>query len=139
MSNLFPFLQPEAVEIDDNLPLYKETAWDYEHDIPIWKNGKPVIVTGAEAVKVWCWNALHVPRKRHMIYSWMYGHDIENLMGQTYTDDVKQSEAIRYVRECLQINPYVTDVAQISVDFEDDTIKIDCTVNTIYGEVEISV
>lgn len=139
MSGLFPFLQPEAVDIDDSMPLYQETAWDYEHDIPIWKNGSPVIVTGAEAVKIWCWNALHVPRKRHMIYSWEYGHDIEDLMGQTYADDVKQSEAIRYVKECLQVNSYITDISQVNVNFAEDALQIDCTVETIYGEVTISV
>lgn len=51
---------------------------------------------------------------------------------------MKESEAVRYVRDCLTVNPYITDVRQISVDFSGSTIAICCAVDTIYGEVEVN-
>ena len=37
--NLFPMIQPELELKDASLPMYKEIAWDFEHNIPIYKNG----------------------------------------------------------------------------------------------------
>ena len=51
---------------------------------------------------------------------------------------MKESEAVRYIQDCLSINPYITDVRQISVDFGGSTLSIRCVVNTIYGEVDVN-
>ena len=50
--NLFPMIQPELELKDASLPMYKEIAWDFEHNIPIYKNGSPKWITGKEAVLV---------------------------------------------------------------------------------------
>ena len=60
--NLFPMIQPELELKDASLPMYKEIAWDFEHNIPIYKNGSPKWITGKEAVLVWAWKALHVQK-----------------------------------------------------------------------------
>ncbi|MFR5068782.1 MAG: hypothetical protein ACLTE2_02340 [Eubacteriales bacterium] len=44
--NLFPMIQPELELKDASLPMYKEIAWDFEHNIPIYKNGSPKWITG---------------------------------------------------------------------------------------------
>lgn len=135
--NIFPIIQPEAVAAETELPLYKEIDWDFERNIPIYKNGSPSIVTGKRAVLVWAWKALHTQRYKYDIYTWDYGSEIESLIGQSFTNELKQSEAVRYVKECLMINPYITDVTDLSVAFSDDLITIRCKVITIYGEVAI--
>lgn len=137
--SLFPIIQPQAIESNTDLPLYKEVKWDYERNIPVFKNGSPVIVTGKEAVLVWAWKALNTPRFRYEIYTWDYGCELEELIGQPFTEELKQSEAARYVRECLLINPYITDVSNVTVYFNDGTLNISCTIETVYGEVEIDV
>lgn len=137
--SLFPIIQPQAIETAMDLPLYKEVKWDFERNAPVFKNGSPVIVTGKEAVLVWAWKALHTPRFRYEIYTWNYGCEIEELIGQPFTEELKRSEAARYVRECLLINPYITDVSDVKVSFANDTLSISCTIETIYGEVEIDV
>lgn len=137
---LFPAVQPEAEETnEEDLPLCREAGWDYEKNIPLFSAGELVEVTGAEAVKVWCHKALQTVRGKYAIYTRDYGSDLETLIGQAYTSDVKQSEAVRYVREALETNPYITDVRQISVDLAGDTLHITCTVHTIYGEVNMDV
>jgi len=137
--SLFPMIQPETAGIDTELPMYREVAWDYENNRPIYKNGNPVMIEGKEAVMVWAWNALHTERFRYEIYTWDYGNEAESLVGQNYSEELKQSEAARYVRECLLINPYITDVKNIAVDFTDGLLTITGMLVTIYGEVELNV
>ena len=135
---LFPIIQPEAAA-GAGLSLYKEVAWDYEQGRPIFKEGSPVFVTGKDAVKVWIWKALVTNRKRYAIYDWDFGNDAETLIGQDFASSTKQAEAARYIREALEINPYITDIGGIKVDFSDSTLTIEATVTTVYGEVDIVV
>lgn len=137
--NLFPIIQPQASEEETELALYKEVKWDFVNDIPVYVNGAPVIVSGKDAVLVWAWKALHTPRYRHEIYTWDFGNEAESLIGQPITEELKQSEAARYVRDCLIVNPYITDVSDITVSFTGDVLNISCTIETIYGEGIINV
>ena len=41
------------------------------------------------------------------------------------------------MKECLAVNPYITDVRQIEVTFTEATLSIRCAVDTLYGEVNI--
>lgn len=136
--SLFPIIQPQIAQAIEP-GLYKEVKWDFEKNIPVFKNGSPVIVTGKEAVFVWAWKALHTPRFRYEIYTWGYGNAAESLIGQPFTEELKQAEAARYIKECLLTNPYITGVSNISVSFGDGTLKIGCTIETVYGQVEINV
>ena len=139
MSTIFPVVQPEAEETASALPLAREIKWDFQEGVPVFSAGEPVIVSGAEAVKVWCWKALNTPRYRHDVYSWAYGSEAEDLIGQAFTADVKRSEAIRYVREALLVSPYITGVGEISVEFAGDRLTVQCSVSTVYGEVDLNV
>jgi len=134
---IFPFIQPQATQETTELELYREIKWAFKEDRPIFKNGKPVIVTGNEAAKVWVWNALQTVRRRYVIYTYNYGNDIEELVGQPYSDDVKILECRRYLKECLMINPYITDVTDIQVDFSKHELEVCCKVHTIYGTFTI--
>ena len=135
--SIFPMIDPQAVETGGNkvLPLYRETAWDYENDVPIFRGGEPVTITGDEALKVWNWRALRTPRFQYEIHTWAYGSEFETLLGQAYSDSVKTAEAPRYLRECLLINPYIKAVKDISVTFEAAKLTVRGTAVTIYGEV----
>lgn len=138
--DLFPFIQPQ-VTIQDNdiqaLPLYKEIAWDYEQDMPLFEGKKPKIVEGAEAVLTWAYKALNTERFKHSIYTWDFGNEASSLVGDNYNHDLKLAEAKRYIQECLTINPYITNVGNIDVSFADDLITITCTIDTIYGQINI--
>ena len=136
---LFPMLQPEAVAAQDELPLCREAAWDFAEGRPIFRDGAPVLVTGRDAVKVWCWKALLTVRARYEIYSWDFGCEVETLIGQNYSEELKRAEAARYVREALEGNPYVTEVSGVKVDFGDGLLAVSATVHTVYGEVEVGV
>ncbi len=137
--SLFPIIEPQSAEVVPKLGLYKEIKWDFINNVPVFSNGAPVIVTGKEAVSVWAWKTLHTPRYRYEIYTWDYGCEMESLIGQPYSDELKQSEATRYVKECLLTNPYIVGVNDVTVIFAEDVLTISCSIETIYGEVEINV
>lgn len=139
MTDLFPIIQPETAEEETELPLYREVKWDFEKGEPVFRGGEPVVVEGAEAIKTWVWKALVTERARYEIYSWDFGSEVESLIGQPYTDELKRAEAVRYVREALEINPYITEVTAASVDFDNGVLTIDVTVDTVYGEVQAHV
>lgn len=134
--NIFPLLRPGGAVVAE-LPVCREIQWDYEKGCPVFRAGEPVLVERAEAVAVWAWKALHTPRYRHEMYTWDYGSELESLIGQNYTEELKQAEARRYVEEALLPNPYITGVRDIGVDFGEGRLRIRCTIDTVYGAAEI--
>ena len=136
--SLFPFVTYKEDMVKDNsFPLYREIAWDFKRDVPIIENGDFKIVEGNEAIKVWVYNALLVPRYNYSIYSWNYGSELMDLIGKAYTPQLTKSEAKRYIEEALKINPYILDVNVIDTDFKDSILSANVKITTIYGESEV--
>ena len=136
--SLFPFVTYKDDMVKDNsFPLYKEVAWDFKKDIPIIENGEFKIVEGNEAIKVWVYKALLVPRYQYSIYSWDYGSELMDLIGKAYTPQLTKSEAKRYIEEALKINPYILEVDVLDIDFKDSTLNANINLLTIYGESEV--
>lgn len=138
---LFPFFGdtvPETVQAAE-LPLYKEVAWDFQNNIPKLKNGSYEIVTENEAIKTWVYKALKTERFRYRIYSWNFGSEIDSLIGQSYTPNLTKAECIRYIEECLLINPYIKSVSEVEVSFSEGRLTVTGTLETIYGTTELEV
>ena len=134
--SIFPMISPPDDQggSSKELPLYREVAWDFTRDVPVFRGGAPVVVTEKEALKVWIWRALRNPRYKYETYTWAYGSEFESLLGQSYSDSVKTAEAPRYLRECLLVNPYITAVKNINVTFEEARLTVRGTAVTVYGE-----
>lgn len=135
--SLFPMLGSSVPQPSQTLTLYREIMSDPDTGLPVWKNGKPVEVEGAAAVRLWAMTALRTMRYHHAIYSGQFGSELSTLMGQGRSSDIKTAEAPRMVREALLVNPYVSEVSDIVVDFADDELQISATLKTIYGEVRV--
>lgn len=127
--SLFPFITYEEDVVENNpLPLYKEVGKGLK------------IVEGNEAIKIWIYKALQTPRYQYEIYSWDYGSELLSLIGKAYTKGLTQSEASRYIKEALLINPYILDVNVVSTSFDGDVLSANVRVKTIYdGEVMVNV
>ena len=138
MRQLFPmFTTAEARPAE--LPLYTDVAMDYEKGAPLFAGGNPVVVSGLEAVKSWAWRAIQTARYRYSSFSWDYGCELENLVGQPYGQDTRRSEAVRYVREALEVCPYITS-AQASVEgLEGSSLHIRVVMRTVYGDGTLEV
>lgn len=138
---LFPLIEaPDTWQMQTagSLPLCREVDWNFETNRPVWRGGQPVFVTGARAVLVWAWNALHTPRFAYDVFSANYGQDLSQLIGRPYSDGVRQAEAIRILRDTLMVNPYITAVEQVEVAFEGSTLHLAARLKTIYGEEPIN-
>ena len=132
-------IQPETVQEIAEYPMYREIKWDFKNNTPVFDSGAPVIADGKEAVLSWAFRALNTIRGRYEIYTDDYGCELDTLIGQEYSADLKQAEAQRYIEECLLINPYIEDVSNIDVGFDDGRITITATLATRYGEVTANV
>lgn len=135
--SLFPLIDAPDTGNAQSLPPAREVAWDFVLDQPIWRSGSPLYVTGADAVLVWAWNCIHTERFAHDVFTADYGQDLAGLIGQPYGDEVRQSEAIRKIREALMINPYITAVDQINASLKGSVLQISFNLTTIYGEVSV--
>lgn len=67
--SLFPFFGDIQTTVTDteNLPLYREAAWDFTENIPILERGDFRIVSGNEAIKTWVYKAMKTERFRYLI------------------------------------------------------------------------
>lgn len=90
---------------------------------------------GLEAIKVWVWLVLQTPRYRYYIYTWDYGNEFEDLIGQGYSAEYITAEAQRMTEDCLLVNEEIQSISDFSVDMENDQLSVRFTANTIYGSI----
>ncbi|HBF0311092.1 TPA: DUF2634 domain-containing protein [Clostridioides difficile] len=142
MSTIFPFIgvsEDYILPKTEELPIFREVAWDFEKDEPILEKGDFKIIEKKEALKVWIYKCIKTNRYEHEIYSLEYGTELSELIGQKYTKGLTESEASRFIKEALLINPYILEVNVKSANFNRDVLSANVKVSTIYGEVEINV
>ena len=140
--NLFPFIQSDKNLdniVSNDLPIYREVAWNYFDNEPIIENGDFKIVEGIEAIKVWVYKALLTSRYVYSIYSWEYGSEIVELIGKNYTNALTKEECKRYIKEALLINNYIKDVEITDISLVDSKLTVNVKINTIYGSEEVNV
>jgi hypothetical protein len=130
----FPFETDETVAVEETVTVPREYGIDFDTG---QLTGK--MVEGAEAIKAWIYNVLRTQRYRFNIFSWDYGNELEDLIGQSYTQEYLNVEAKRMVEDCLSVNEYITSIDNFSVDLIDDKLSISFTANTLFGEVKVNV
>lgn len=96
------------------------------------------IVEGLEAIKIWIWLVLQTPRYRYYIYTWDYGNEFDDLIGQGYSEEHITAEAQRMTEDCLLVNEDIQSIFDFSVDMENDQLSVSFTTNTIYGSIQFS-
>lgn len=135
--SFFPFIDTSLQEENTDLPLYVEIAWDFNKNIPIVENGEFKLVEGNEAIKVWVRKAILTNRYAHLIYSFDYGSELTELIGDKYTKGLTKMEAKRFIEECLQINPYIRSIEITDIGFINENLKVKIQLETVYGEAEV--
>lgn len=127
-------LADAAVMETVELPYPKEYGMDFETGMLTGQ-----VVTGIEAIKVWIWCALHTQRFRYAIYSWDYGADMEQYIGQAVTQEFLDTDCHDEVEETLTISHYITGIDDFSAELTGDHLRMAFTVRTIYGDTEVSI
>lgn len=130
-------LFPAYVESNATVSIEKQQIVPKEYEID-FETGQLTgrVVEGKEAVRVWIWLALQTPRYRYYIYTWDYGNDFEELIGQGYTEEYIAAETQRMTEDCLLVNEHIQGITEFSVNMADSTLTISFAVDTIYGEIE---
>lgn len=123
----------ELQETDDTTKMPKDFGIDFETGQLTGET-----VEGLEAIKVWIWCALKTPRYRYCIYSWDYGSEFEELIGQRYSMEYMEAEIRRMTEECLLVNESIQGISDLKIEQEKDAICISFVVNTLYGDIKFS-
>lgn len=126
------------VNVSATSTIPREYAWDFKNNDFLLKDGKFQIVTGKEAIKIWIWKALHTIRLTYSIYSDSYGHDLNTIIGQGFSNGLIQSEAKRLVWQCLSVNSHITRIEGFTAVTDGDTLTVSFTAITDQGEVSIT-
>ena len=95
------------------------------------------IVEGIEAVKVWIWMCLHTQRFRYPLYSWDYGADLEQYIGQTVTEEFLNADCEDEIREALLVNHYIEYIEGFKASFDNGCLYISFKAVTKFGETEV--
>ncbi|WP_303060276.1 DUF2634 domain-containing protein [Veillonella magna] len=140
MSVEFPFTGGVSVLAEQELPPFREYAWDFENDCFIYDDaGKRIIVEGDEALKIWVYKALKTERYEYLAYSWQYGIELKPFIGKVMGVYERYSELKRVIIECLMVNPYIRSVDSVDFQTDGDYTHCDIALTTVYGEVNINV
>ncbi len=113
--------------------MFKEWAYDFDTGQLKTKNGRPYIVEGKEAIKIWIHKALNTRRFGYGAYSDDYGSEIDDIIGTSVDFEIKTIELKRYIRECLLTNPNIDSVDKVEFDRVGDELKALITI-TVSGE-----
>lgn len=135
MSILPSFLNTDIPDSSDTtlLTIPREYGIDFESGL---LNGRTV--EGIEAIKVWIWNCLHTERYRYAIYSWQYGVEYEQYVGQTLSDEYIQADCLVETENALLTNPYITGIEDFTAELDGALLHITFTVNTKLGKIEVN-
>lgn len=131
--SIFPFTSDIEEPKKEQLPIFREMAYDYEHNRLLRRNGKTYQVERDEALKIWIWKALKTKRFVWTAYSRSYGTEIENVLGSCRDRSILESEIRRHITETLMVCPYLQQLTDFSFAYEGARIGVSFTVISIYG------
>lgn len=140
MSEIYPFMDPELIEIEpEQTPICSEFAYDFSTRQFKHEEGKMFLVYEKEALKIKIWKLFMTSRLRYAIFPNVYGNDLETLIGRAYTQGYINSEAERFVKEAIRLNlsNWIERIEDLKITFNDGTLEIFFRVISIYGTFEM--
>lgn len=135
----FPFIdiEPVSEQSTETFQDFREFEWDYATNQYVIRDGQINTIEGKEALKIWIYKCIMTVRGRYDAYTWDFGTDLESLINSGLNREIIKSETKRLIREALLINEYIIDCYNFSIDFKGDTMYVEFTVDTVYGDIEI--
>ena len=133
--SLFPFATDEEIALV-NTEVTASSIREYGVDFNDNRlTGK--IVEGVDAICVWAYLAIKSKRYRWVIYSWGYGNEVYNLIGNTYSEEYLRSECRRFMEECLYENEHIKGIEDLEVSKIKDVLHIKFKLVTDVGSKEV--
>ena len=120
------------------LPLYREWAVDWETGAFALKGGKPYLVSGVEALKIWVKCALHPENVRYLYsaHSADYGNQLAELVGESMDRGILENRLRHEIRETLLVSPYITAVDGFAFARKGSAVTVRFTVHTLYERID---
>lgn len=140
MSAEFPFTGTTNVVNNPELPLFTMYAWDFDEDRFVRDgDGRRILLTGNDALKVWIYKVCRTERYTWLAYSRRYGIELYPFIGKVMSAGERKSELRRMIIEALLVNPYIKSVD--SVEFVEtnhaENLAANVTLTTIYGQLTL--
>lgn len=135
MASVFPFVtaaQPTVTQTS-SLPVFREYAYDYRNNCLMKHAGKPYLVERDEAIKIWIFHALKVPRYKYTAHSREYGNELDRVVGQAGSRQIIESEVQRYITAALMVNPYIQELQNFAFSWSGSHLNVSFDVVTVYG------
>ena len=125
---------PDTASEEAELPLFREWAVDWEGKSFALRDGRPYLVSGDEALKIWVTRALRPESQRFRYAAWSadYGNELALLLGGCVDQGILESQVRQYVRDALLISPYIREVDGFSFAKEGSRVEARFTVHTVY-------
>lgn len=141
--SIFPFIDSTSTstETNDELPMLKEYAYDFEkNELLLDEGGRTYMVEGNEALRIWIFKALFTERCHYTAYSFAFGSEIQDqVIGHSMNVEIVKLEIERFIIEALMVNPYIKRLDNFVFENTSTgmTVSFDCT--GIYGSNTILV
>lgn len=138
--SIFPFISPETLQQSQNqaLPMFREYAYDFEHNRLLLRGGNTYLVEGNEALRIWIVKALGTERFRYVAYDANYGSEIDTLIGGRMDSDIALSELKRFIIEALMVNPYIEELSNFKFSRSGSGVLVEFDCATVYGKEQIT-
>lgn len=133
--SVFPFTVdvPELEDRAEELPVFRELAYDAENNRLYRKGCRPYLLEKDEALQIWIYKALKTKRFVWQAYTHAYGSEVEDAVGISNDPDIIDSEIRRYITETLMVNPYLQELSDFQFKHDGDTVTVSFLVTTVYG------
>ncbi|MDU1348262.1 DUF2634 domain-containing protein [uncultured Clostridium sp.] len=125
---------PQGAMISEDLEIEEVTQPTKTYKIDFEKGRIVGFTDDKEALKQAIALILSTERYEHLIYSWNYGSELKGLIGTNR--DIAESEFKRRIRESLVQDDRVDSVDNFKFSYEKDSVLVEFTVFSIYGDFE---
>ena len=138
--SIFPFISPEILETEQSreLSLFREYAYDFEHNRLLLRDGNTYLVEGNEALRIWIFKALITERFRYTAYDSDFGSEIHTLIGSPSHSEIVKSELKRFIIEALMVNPYISEISDFVFTQTKSGLQVEFTCTTVYGPAQVT-
>lgn len=137
MTDFEDFLNFGASGAVEELPEFKEYAWDFEaNKFILDESGKMTVLNGNDALKIWITKALITERGAYLAYESSYGFELRQQIGKVATGE-RRAELKRLISECLLVNPYIKSVDSLEFVQSGVKLEIEIKLTTIYGRLNV--
>lgn len=134
--SIFPAIAVPESTVTGTSPITygKEPAFDFDAREFVMVDGRPKVVEGIEALKVWIQKTIRTARYRFPIYTFQYGCELEEIIGKDIPRAVLESEVRRVIREALIYDDRIADVRDFKLERGRDWLIVEFTVITALGD-----